>query len=194
VRNPLRGWGAGIFAAQRARELLVLRCGGEPLLTRAILFDKRPDANWGLPLHQDLSIAVRERAEAPGFGPWSLKDGVPHVEPPACVLAGMITARLHLDSADERNGCLRFVPGSHLCGRAPADAPAQSLGEAVPLVVEAGDVVLMKPLVLHGSERAVSDSRRRVLHLEFAFVPLPEPLAWASVALGECDAAPCRAG
>jgi hypothetical protein len=43
---------------------------------RGILFDKIPDANWKVPWHQDVTIAVRERVEVDGFGPWSMKADV----------------------------------------------------------------------------------------------------------------------
>ncbi|MGI4831622.1 MAG: hypothetical protein ACRYFU_26080 [Janthinobacterium lividum] len=49
---------------------------------RGILFDKIPDANWKVPWHQDVTIAVQERVEAEGFGPWSMKADVLHVQPP----------------------------------------------------------------------------------------------------------------
>src|SRR5438046_190869 len=74
-----------------------LRC--EPFPVRAIYFDKSCDANWLVPWHQDLSLALRAHAEVPGFGPWSTKDGIPHVQPPAELLEQMLTVRLHLDNA-----------------------------------------------------------------------------------------------
>ena len=54
--------------------------GPRAFCARAILFDKTPDANWKVPFHQDLSIAVREPREVEGFGPWSRKAGVWHVQ------------------------------------------------------------------------------------------------------------------
>jgi hypothetical protein len=76
----------------RSEVLWKLAAGGAPNeLARAILgesarlvngrlFDKREAANWKVPWHQDLTIAVRERKEIQGFGPWSVKEGVPHVQ------------------------------------------------------------------------------------------------------------------
>src|SRR5205807_4301579 len=88
---------------------------------RAIYFDKSPEANWLVSWHQDLTLALRARAEVPGFGPWSTKDGIPHVQPPVELLQQMLSVRLHLDDADESNGALRVLPGSHRCERlAPA--------------------------------------------------------------------------
>src|SRR5262249_47026908 len=65
------------FPAAVGRQIL----GVAAVPTKLTLFDKTPDANWKVPWHQDLTICVRERREAPGFGAWSVKDGVPHVQP-----------------------------------------------------------------------------------------------------------------
>jgi hypothetical protein len=54
---------------------------------RAILFDKTPTANWSLGWHQDRTIAVAERIDVDGFGPWSVKSGLVHVAPPFELLA-----------------------------------------------------------------------------------------------------------
>lgn len=64
-----------------------------------------------------MTIAVRERREAPGFGPWSVKTGIPHAHAPPAVLERMLTVRLHLEKADELNGALRVIPRSHRRGR-----------------------------------------------------------------------------
>lgn len=153
-------------------------------IVRAILFDKAPGANWALGFHQDTVIAVAERIETPGFGPWSVKDGVQHVRPPVEILELMITARVHLDAADAANGALAVIPGTHASGFLDSAAikSAAEAGAAVSCDVEAGDAVLMRPLLLHGSPRATREgSRRRVIHLEFAGGPLPAPLRWAEV-------------
>lgn len=51
-----------------------------PLPGRAIFFDKSPKVNWLVAWHQDLTLALRTRDDVAGFGPWSVKDGVPHVQ------------------------------------------------------------------------------------------------------------------
>jgi hypothetical protein len=43
--------------------------GAQPVLVRSILFDKTPGANWAVPWHQDLTIAVRHRVDVSGYGP-----------------------------------------------------------------------------------------------------------------------------
>jgi hypothetical protein len=71
----------------------------EPTPIRAIFFNKSPEVNWLVTWHQDLTIAVKERIELPGFGPWSIKEGVPHVQPPIECLEQMLAVRVHLDDA-----------------------------------------------------------------------------------------------
>ncbi|MDR3402101.1 MAG: phytanoyl-CoA dioxygenase family protein [Chthoniobacter sp.] len=152
----------------------------EPLPVRAIYFDKSPAANWGVAWHQDLTLALRTRVETPGFGPWSTKDGIPHVQPPVELLQQMLTIRLHLDDADEANGALRVLPGSHRWGRL-ATRQIQELRTQQPdflCAAAAGDALLMRPLLLHASSRSTSTRHRRVLHIEYAGFALPSELDW----------------
>lgn len=144
---------------------------------RGLLFDKTPESNWKVPWHQDLSIAVAARVEAPGFGPWSVKDGVVHVQPPVEVLETMITLRLHLDDCGPDNGPLRVLPGTHALGKVAA--PPENVSEVV-CCLPAGGALLMRPLLLHASSPAVAPGRRRVIHLEFASGALPGGLEWAN--------------
>ncbi len=151
------------------RELVAPILGVEFFPVRGILFDKIPDANWTVPWHQDLTIAVKDRVEAEGFGPWSTKAGVLHVQPPASVLEHMITVRLHLDDCGEENGALRVIPGSHLHGRIPEeDIPAMRSGPDVVCTVGRGGALLMRPLLLHASSPSRVPAHRRVVHLDFA--------------------------
>ena len=91
--------------------------GDSAVPVRAVLFDKRPEANWLVPWHQDLSVVVAKRVDAVGWGQWSEKDGMVHVQPPVSMLESMLTVRLHLDDCGEDNGPLRVLPGSHRLGR-----------------------------------------------------------------------------
>jgi ectoine hydroxylase-related dioxygenase (phytanoyl-CoA dioxygenase family) len=152
----------------------------EHSLVRAIFFNKSPTANWLVPWHQDLTIALQARADTPGFGPWSIKDGIPHVQPPVELLEQMLSVRLHLDDADQSNGALRVLPGSHRLGRLSADRIQQLRAERSELIcgVTAGDAFLMRPLLLHSSSRSTSTRSRRVLHIEYAAFSLPVGLEW----------------
>jgi hypothetical protein len=154
---------------------------GDPFPVRAIYFNKYPHRNWSVPWHQDLSLALRARVEVEGFGPWSTKEGVVHVQPPVGFLEQMLTVRLHLDAADERNGALRVLPGTHTLGRL-SRASIEKLRATRPEHVcraDPGDALLMRPLLLHASGRSASDRDRRVLHIEYAAFALPAGLEWA---------------
>ena len=150
-------------------------------LVRSILFDKIPGSNWKVAWHQDLTISVAGRKDVPGFGPWSVKNGVVSVQPPATVLEGMLTVRLHLDACGPDNGPLRVVPGTHRRGRLGAEEIDRvvSIGPIVECACEAGDVLLMRPLLLHASSPASSPAHRRVVHLDFASAPLSRDLEWS---------------
>lgn len=183
VRNLLDLLEIRTFADSKpVRELAREVLGEAAFPVRGILFDKRPEANWKVPWHQDVTIAVQEREEIEGFGPWSTKAGALHVQPPAAVLERMISVRLHLDSCDESNGALHVIPRSHRSGRiAEADIPSV-VAKSQPHVcaVERGGALLMRPLLLHASSASQAPTHRRVVHLDFACEQLPFPLKWLS--------------
>lgn len=153
-------------------------------LVRSIFFDKVPGANWHVGWHQDLSIAIRGRPakEPAGYRGWTEKEGVPHVQAPAGLLGRMVTLRIHLDDAGPENGPLRVIPGSQesrldsdqVCGWIDSGTTAEC-------VVRAGDILAMRPMLLHASHKAESPKHRRVIHLEFGPVGgLPSGLEWAA--------------
>jgi hypothetical protein len=76
---------AQLAASDEMRRLVTPILGEDCFAVRAILFDKTPEINWKIPWHQDVTIAVKERCECEGYGPWSLKSGVVHVQPPAAI-------------------------------------------------------------------------------------------------------------
>jgi hypothetical protein len=147
-------------------------------LTKAIYFDKPAQSNWLVAWHQDLMVNVDQRADLPGFGPWTAKAGWVAVQPPVAVLENTVTIRLHLDDCDATNGALKVIPGSHCHGVVPAETIASRTATATVCAVPAGGAMLMKPLLLHASNRSTSDRPRRVIHLEFSSVELPTGLVW----------------
>lgn len=170
--------------SQPIRRLVERILGPQATLVRSVLFNKDQETNWQVAWHQDLSIAVKDKVEMKEYSSWSLKEGMVHVQPPTAVLENMLTVRLHLDAANESNGALWVSPGSHRFGRVPAGeaaAFAEQNGKTL-CAVEAGDALLFRPLVLHASRKAMSNKPRRVIHLEFSGVALPEPLAWNEAA------------
>jgi len=60
---------AELAASQKVRSLVDLLLGPDAFPVRGILFDKTPVANWKVSWHQDLSIAVAQQRDAPGYGP-----------------------------------------------------------------------------------------------------------------------------
>jgi ectoine hydroxylase-related dioxygenase (phytanoyl-CoA dioxygenase family) len=144
--------------------------GSSALPFRATLFDKSPMSNWLVGWHQDTALPLRERQEVPGWGPWSIKDGVNYAHAPASALRQVLALRLHLDDSAQENGPLRVLPGTHTRGVFDDDALhelAKGLA-AVDCLVPRGGILLMRPLVVHASSKSKSNAPRRVLHIEYA--------------------------
>jgi ectoine hydroxylase-related dioxygenase (phytanoyl-CoA dioxygenase family) len=124
--------------------------GAPAHLTRLQAFDKSPAANWFVPWHQDRAEDGRERD--------------------VTVLERTVALRVHLDDCDESNGPLEVVLGSHGHGRLAADAIASMVAQCPTRLCLAirGDIVALRPLLLHRSQRARVPATRRVIHMEFA--------------------------
>jgi hypothetical protein len=165
--------------ARVAESVLSTRCRA----VRAILFDKTAAMNWALGWHQDRTIVVKARADVPGFGPWTVKQGLLHVEPPPTLLADMLTLRLHLDAVPASNAPLLVAPGSHRFGRIPEPEIPDVVRRCgtVACLAEVGDIWLYATPILHASEAAAAPDRRRVIQVDFAAADLPGGLAWLGV-------------
>lgn len=157
--------------------------GGRAKPVRAILFDKTAAANWKLGWHQDRTIAVRRRVEANGYGPWSIKAGLQHVEPPFDLLAEMVTLRVHLDDVGPNNAPLLIAPGSHRLGRIPVGEIEEVVKKCGAFVCLAnrGDVWLYATPILHASDAAALPRRRRVLQIDYSAGELPAGLDWLGI-------------
>ena len=137
---------------------------------RATLFDKSPARNWLVTWHQDTALPLKERLDAPGWGPWSVKSGITYVHAPATALSRIVALRLHFDDSRDDNGPLRVLPGTHALGLlsdAEIDRTVQTVSP-VDCLVDLGGIVAMRPLILHASSKAESERPRRVLHIEYA--------------------------
>lgn len=146
---------------------------------RSILFDKTPTENWPVAWHQDLTIAVGEKQEIDGYGPWSVKDGAIHVQPPVELLKKMRTIRIHLDDTPAANGALRVIPQTHTGIIPQGKIPTYTDDSEVLCECRAGDILIMSPLILHASKRSQNPSRRRIIHFEYAPVDSLDPrLSW----------------
>jgi ectoine hydroxylase-related dioxygenase (phytanoyl-CoA dioxygenase family) len=137
---------------------------------RATLFDKSPGTNWLVAWHQDTALPLRQRREASGWGPWSMKAGVLHARAPAGALEQIVALRIHLDDSTSQNGPLRVVLGSHRMGvltrEAIAELTATPASRECP--VPRGGALVMRPLLVHASSKAIVAAPRRVLHFEYA--------------------------
>jgi ectoine hydroxylase-related dioxygenase (phytanoyl-CoA dioxygenase family) len=152
----------GIEREPLIQQLADQLCPAGNHLLRAIFFNKTAKGNWLVPWHQDIVIKDAHRA-------WT---------PTAAELGRILACRIHLDPADRANGCLRVIPGSHTCGILP-DAEIESWRAHGPIVdceAAAGDVLWMRPLLLHASSKAAHANPRRVIHLEFGDAAVGFPL------------------
>ncbi|WP_179021375.1 WYL domain-containing protein [Winogradskyella forsetii] len=149
-------------------------------LTKAIYFDKSPKDNWYVTWHQDVPINVLEKIESKGFSSWTNKKGVISVRPPEEISKNTFSMRIHLDDTTSKNGALKVIPGSHNKQLSTQEIKLISTN-SIPFVSEvaSGGVQLLKPLVLHASSETTVQKRRRVLHLEFSSIELPNGLSYA---------------
>jgi hypothetical protein len=121
-------------------------------------------------------LNLKSAREGSGFGwhqdsPYWIHDA-PHVD----LLPNVM---LTLDDADEDNGCLRIIRGSHTRGCLPGTADGSQLGgfftdpnlidlaRQVPIVAPAGSLVFFSPHAIHGSQPNASDRPRRAIVLTY---------------------------
>ncbi len=146
-------------------------------LSKSIYFDKPPQSNWFVAYHQDLTLNCKEKIEADGFKNWTNKNGFYAVQPPVEYLQNTITVRIHLDDTNENNGALWVKPKSHLNGVIRLENLENTNGDSI-CNVNKGSCMLMKPLLFHASKRSTNNKQRRVIHLEFNNMQLPNGLEW----------------
>ena len=180
ARNLLELWPAVVELAlpRSIRGEVSSILGADFGLVRVLFFDKPPSHSWALPWHRDLRVAVLDnRIPSDEFRKPTLKYGIPHLEAPRWLLEQMLTLRLHLDPATEENGPLRVLPRSHrnlsMCGSVGGDVRT--------VLADAGDGLLMRPLLSHASNHSATGclQHRRILHFEFSAVrTLPDRIEW----------------
>lgn len=163
---------------------LIRELGDEAGLVRGLYFDKPPGASWSLPWHKDRTLAVRSHPGPSDFFQHpTTKAGVRHVEADQRLLNDMLTLRFHLDPADQENGALWVQPGSHLdeVHNGREVQRTSDARDAVLVEAEAGDVLVMRPLLNHssGNSDSTTHRHRRIVHLEFARRRhLPDEYQW----------------
>jgi ectoine hydroxylase-related dioxygenase (phytanoyl-CoA dioxygenase family) len=137
---------------------------------RATLFDKSRAANWLVAWHQDTALPLQDRIETPGWGPWSVKEGIHYAHAPTSVLSQILALRVSFDDSTAENGPLRVLPGTHTLGVLTDDRVSEVASQRVPVdcIAPKGGLVIMKPLLIHASSKSHSGTARRVLHIEYA--------------------------
>lgn len=153
--------------------------GEKYFVVKSIYFDKPETSNWYVAYHQDLTISVDKKLELDNFGPWTTKQNQFAVQPPLNILENIYTIRIHLDDTDENNGALKVVPKSHAKGIYRPETIDWAVETEEICNVKKGGIMLMKPLTLHGSNRTTNGKKRRVIHIEFSDIELPEVLQWS---------------
>lgn len=153
--------------------------GSDYFVVKSIYFDKPGNSNWFVAYHQDLTIAVKEKQPTDGYTKWTVKQGQYAVQPPLEVLENIYTVRIHLDDTDADNGALKVIAALHNKGiYRPENIDWENECEHI-CEVPAGGVMIMKPLLLHASNRTINNNNRRVIHIEFSSLTLPDELQWA---------------
>ena len=174
ILSSLPGLAAQLTAA-RLDSLASQALGADAFPVDAVFFDKHRDANWTVPAHQDRLMPV-QRMDSPRV---RQRHGGFYAEPSPATLSSLVTLRLHFDDAGATSGALQLVPGSHRNGLMSAQAIRDlPLDRFEHCTATAGDVLVMRPLVLHRSSPAQVPTRRRILHVVYAASPPTDELAW----------------
>ncbi len=169
----------GVVFNENLKTIIKEIFGDKYFVVKSIYFDKPEKSNWYVAYHQDLTISVDKKLELENFGPWTTKQNQFAVQPPLPVLENIFTIRIHLDETDENNGALKVVPTSHAQGIYRPETIDWTVETETICNVEKGGVMIMKPLLLHGSNRTTNGKKRRVIHIEFSDKELPEELNWS---------------
>lgn len=163
----------------KLKEVIHRLFGEKYFIVKSIYFDKPESSNWYVSYHQDLTISVDHKIDADDFKFWTLKQKQFSVQPPLQILKNIYTVRIHLDDTDIHNGALRVIENSHSKEIFRPEFIDWKVEKERVCNVKKGGIMIMKPLILHSSNRTTNDKRRRVIHIEFSDAELPYNLNWA---------------
>lgn len=76
-------------------------------------FSKNEQTNWGVAPHRDTCVPLRSKFDRGDWRNWTVKQGIPHAQPPNSFLRSMFAIRLNIDASVRDNGALEVVSGSH---------------------------------------------------------------------------------
>jgi ectoine hydroxylase-related dioxygenase (phytanoyl-CoA dioxygenase family) len=169
----------GLIFNENLKLIITELFGKNYFVVKSIYFDKPEQSNWFVSYHQDLTISVDKKVELQNYGPWTVKQNQFAVQPPLEILENIFTIRIHLDNTDENNGALKVIPGSHLKNIYRPETIDWTNEIETICKVNKGGIMIMKPLLLHGSNRTTNNNKRRVIHIEFSDKELPQELNWS---------------
>jgi ectoine hydroxylase-related dioxygenase (phytanoyl-CoA dioxygenase family) len=168
-----------LIITQKLKSIIHDLFGKGYFVVKSIYFDKPEKSNWFVAWHQDLTVAVNRKVELPGYGPWTVKLNNFGVQPPIKILQNNFTVRIHLDDTDKNNGALKVIKGSHLKSVYRVDNIDWQAENEELCDIKAGGIMIMRPLLMHASDRSTINQRRRVIHIEFSAENLPVEIDWA---------------
>jgi len=160
-------------------ELIKNLFGDEYFVVKSIYFDKPEQSNWFVAWHQDLTISVDKKIELQGYNSWTRKHNQFAVQPTIEILKDNFTVRIHLDKTTANNGALKVLPGSHLKNIYRPENIDWSVEREEICNVNRGGIMIMRPLLMHASDRTTNDEKRRVIHIEFSRAKLPAEVNWS---------------
>ena len=170
---------AGVIFNIKLKAIIDDSFGDDYFVVKSIYFDKPERSNWFVAWHQDLTISVDKKVDVPCYGPWTVKQNQYAVQPPLDILRDNFTIRIHLDDAGEGNGALKVIPGSHLKDVYRPENINWEQETEITCAVRAGGIMLMRPLLLHASNRTTNNQPRKVIHIEFSQAELAGGLEWS---------------
>lgn len=163
----------------KLKDLITALFGAQYHIIKSIYFDKPESSNWYVSYHQDLTISVDKKVNLDYFGPWTIKQNQFAVQPPLQILENIYTIRIHLDDTNENNGALKVIEKSHLKGIYRPENIDWCREKETICSVNRGGIMIMKPLILHSSNRTTNNKKRRIIHIEFSDYQLPKEIQWS---------------
>ncbi len=164
---------------EKIKEIINKTFGNNYFITKSIYFDKPELSNWFVAYHQDLTISVDKKVSIEGYKNWTIKDNQYAVIPPLDILKNNFTIRIHLDKTTSENGALKVVNQSHAKGIYRSNNIDFNVETETICEVEKGGIMIMKPLLLHASNKTTNLQKRRVIHIEFSNRILPNEIEWS---------------
>lgn len=158
----------GLLDACGVTRLVGETLGRDVVPIEALLFDKSLEGSWKVPGHQDVVMPIDQLVETDGFRGLTTRHGVRCGQPTEAVLHQLLAARIHLDDSTPDNGPLAVVPGSHRRRLADRELAELNPDQYRVCPAAAGDVFLMRPLLVHRSAPSAMPLHRRVLHVVYA--------------------------